>query len=64
MVFPMADKILTADDQQELTALFAVVDRAVGFDTIARLEGFARGLGSTALAPRPSTPTACGCGAT
>ncbi|HOB99834.1 MAG TPA: hemerythrin domain-containing protein [Verrucomicrobiota bacterium] len=62
MVFPMADRILTADDQQELSAQFVVVDRAVGLDTIARLEGFARSLSSTALAPRPSQPAACHCG--
>ena len=61
MVFPMANRILTADDQEELSAQFAVVDRAVGLDTIARLEGFARGLGSTALAPRPSKAGACRC---
>ena len=63
MVFPMGDKVLTADDQQELSAKFAVVDRAVGLDTIARLESFARGLGATALAPLPSEAAPCACGA-
>jgi hemerythrin-like domain-containing protein len=42
MVFPMADKVLTAADQTELSKAFAEVDRAIGSDTIARLEQFAR----------------------
>jgi len=44
MVFPMADKVLTAADQTELTEKFAEVDRAVGLEVVARLEAFARRL--------------------
>src|ERR1035437_8525189 len=44
MVFPMADKVLTAADQKELIAKFAEVDQAVGLDVVARLVTFARSL--------------------
>lgn len=44
MVFPMADKVLTEADQAELGEKFAEVDRAIGSETIARLETFARSL--------------------
>ncbi len=44
MVFPMAEKLLTAADQEELAAKFAEVDRSIGLDTLARLEHFARSL--------------------
>ncbi|MCX6923604.1 MAG: hemerythrin domain-containing protein [Verrucomicrobia bacterium] len=65
MVFPMADKVLTAADQEELTEKFADVDNTIGLDVIARLEQFAKSLPSKAA--QLSTPTAaqsnaCGCG--
>jgi hemerythrin-like domain-containing protein len=50
MVFPMADKVLTAADQTELCERFAELDRAIGSETIARLEQFARSL-ATGAAP-------------
>src|SRR5512136_199821 len=63
MVFPMADKVLTAADQTELTEKFAEVDRTIGFDAIARLEQFARSLASIAAqSPASSTITSGGCG--
>ena len=66
MVFPMADKVLTAADQTELTKEFAEVDRAVGLDVVARLETFARSLATSGQAPLPSAALpggcACGCG--
>ena len=65
MVFPMADQVLTAADQTELCEKFAEVDRAIGSETIARLEQFARSL-ATSAAPASQaggTPTGgCGCG--
>ena len=65
MVFPMADKVLTAADQKELTEKFAEVDNTIGLDVISRLEQFAKSLPSKAA--QLSTPTAaqsntCGCG--
>ena len=48
MVFPMADKVLTAADQTELCERFAELDRAIGSETIARLEQFARSLATGA----------------
>ncbi len=66
MVFPMADKILTAADQKELTEKFAQVDQAVGLDVVARLVAFARSLAPTAQAPLSSATRSggcdCGCG--
>ncbi|HOX02377.1 MAG TPA: hemerythrin domain-containing protein [Candidatus Paceibacterota bacterium] len=65
MVFPMADKVLTAADQTELCKKFAEVDRAIGSETIARLEQFARSL-ATGTGPTfqaGGSPTSgCGCG--
>jgi hemerythrin-like domain-containing protein len=66
MVFPMADKVLTTADQEELTAKFAEVDRTIGFDAIARLEQFARSLASIAVPSSasstiPSDGGGCGC---
>jgi hemerythrin-like domain-containing protein len=61
MVFPMADKALTAADQTELTEKFAEVDRAVGLGTIIRLETFARSLTPSAQAVLPSAPPSSGC---
>lgn len=65
MVFPMADKVLTAADQKELNEKFAQVDNTIGLDVITRLEQFAKSLPSKAA--QLSTPTAaqssaCGCG--
>ncbi len=54
MVFPMADKVLTEADQTELTEKFGEVDRAVGLDVVARLETFAKSLGTSGQAPLPS----------
>jgi len=66
MVFPMADKVLTAADQAELTEKFAEVDGAIGPETIARLETFARSLATNAQVPLPSAERSggcdCGCG--
>jgi hemerythrin-like domain-containing protein len=65
MVFPMADKVLTAADQTELTEKFGAVDRAVGLDVVARLETFAKSVASV-QAPLPSAAPSggcdCGCG--
>ena len=61
MVFPMADKVLTAADQRELAAKFAEVDRSIGLDVLARWEQFARSLTPTARAPLPAAPSAGGC---
>lgn len=66
MVFPMADKVLTAADQKELTEKFAEVDQAVGLDVLARLVTFARSLATIAQAPLSSAAGSggcnCGCG--
>ncbi len=64
MVFPMADKVLTAADQQELCEKFAEVDRSLGPDVLAWLEKFAKSLSSTAQASSPATTSqsSCGCG--
>ena len=66
MVFPMADKVLTAADQKELTEKFAEVDQAVGLDVVARLVTFARSLATIAQAPLSSAAGSggcnCGCG--
>src|SRR5512136_1505987 len=66
MVFPMADKVLTAADQEELTEKFAEVDQAVGLDVVARLVTWARSLATTAQAPLSSAAGSggcnCGCG--
>jgi len=44
MVFPMAEKLVTADDEQALKKQFADLDRALGTATVARWERFAEGL--------------------
>jgi hemerythrin-like domain-containing protein len=61
MVFPMADKVLTAADQAELSKQFDEVDQAIGSETIARLEAFARSLATSAKAPSPSAARSGGC---
>jgi hemerythrin-like domain-containing protein len=62
MVFPMADKVLTAADQTELTEKSDEVNRAVGLDVVARLETFAKSLATIAQAPLSSTAGSGGCG--
>jgi hemerythrin-like domain-containing protein len=62
MVFPMADKVLTAADQKELTEKFAEVDQAVGLDVVAQLVTFARSLATIAQAPLSSATGSGGCG--
>jgi hypothetical protein len=66
MVFPMADKVLTAADQKELTEKFAEVDQAVGLDVVARLVTFARSLPTITQASLSSAAESggcdCGCG--
>ena len=66
MVFPMADKVLTAADNKELADKFAGVNRAIGLETIARLETFSRSLAASAQAPLPGAARSggcdCGCG--
>jgi hemerythrin-like domain-containing protein len=66
MVFPMADKVLTAAGQNELTEKFAEVDQAVGLDVVARLVTFARSLAPIAQATLSSAAGSggcdCGCG--
>jgi hemerythrin-like domain-containing protein len=61
MVFPMADTILTAADQTELTEKFAEVDRAVGLDVVARLETFAKSLARSDQSQLPSAAPSGGC---
>jgi hemerythrin-like domain-containing protein len=61
MVFPMADKLLTEADRKELAEEFAKVDRAIGLETIARLESFARDVTLPADAPLPNAAPPCGC---
>ena len=68
MVFPMADKVFTEADQQELSAKFAEVDKSIGLEAIARLERFAKSLSQGPAAPPAGTnaaqPGNCGCGCT
>lgn len=44
MVFPMAEKLVTDDDNRELMVQFAELDRAIGPAVVARLEDFAGSL--------------------
>lgn len=46
MVFPMAEKLISADDNRELLGKFADLDRTIGPDVVTRLEQFANRLGS------------------
>ena len=66
MVFPMADKILTEADQNELNEKFAEVDRSIGLDVVARMERFAKSLPKSPAVHPVGTSTAqsggCGCG--
>jgi len=61
MVFPMADKVLTAADQKELIENFSEVDQAVGLDVVARLVTFARSLATIAQAPLSSAAGSGSC---
>lgn len=61
MVFPMADKVLTAADQKELIEKFAEVDQAVGLDVVARLVTFARSLATIAQALLSTAAGSGGC---
>ena len=68
MVFPMADKVFTEADQQELSEKFAEVDKSIGLEAVARLERFAKSLSQGPAAPPAGTSAAqpgnCGCGCT
>ena len=68
MVFPMADKVLTAADNKELADKFAEVNRAIGLETIARLETFAKSLAMGGQSPLPGAAQSgggdCECGST
>jgi len=44
MVFPMAEKLISKDDNRELMIKFADLDRAIGPEVVARLEQFAGSL--------------------
>lgn len=44
MVFPMAEKLISEDDNRELLIQFADLDRAIGPEVVARLEQFAGSL--------------------
>lgn len=44
MVFPMAEKLITEDDHEELARQFADLDRALGVENVARLEEFAKNI--------------------
>jgi hemerythrin-like domain-containing protein len=45
MVFPMAEKLITESDDEELKQKFADLDCKIGLETIKRLENFAQSLG-------------------
>jgi len=51
MVFPMAEKLITETDNQELIEDFAALDRKIGVNVIARLEQFAGSLSFQADIP-------------
>ena len=61
MVFPMADKVLTAADQEELTRNSPRWTKRSVSDIVARLEAFARSLATSAKAPSPSAARSGGC---
>jgi hemerythrin-like domain-containing protein len=58
MVFPMADKVLTESDQQELSEKFAELDKSIGLEAVARLERFAKSLSEGPAAPPAGTSAA------
>ena len=53
MVFPMAEKLVTENDNQDLKEKFAALDRKIGADIVARLEQFAGSLSFQADMPDP-----------
>ena len=53
MVFPMADKVLTAADQEELSKHFAEVDRSIGLESVTRMEQLAKSLPQVPQAKPP-----------
>jgi hemerythrin-like domain-containing protein len=48
MVYPMAERVLSDADKEDLGQKFVEVDRAIGLDVVARLERFAKSLAPTA----------------
>jgi hemerythrin-like domain-containing protein len=55
MVFPMAQKLITASDNRELKQQFADLDGKIGVETIQRLEKFAGSLLFQTGAPAPNS---------
>lgn len=53
MVFPMAEKLVTENDDEDLKEKFAALDRKIGADIVARLEQFAGSLSFQADMPDP-----------
>ncbi|MEO6992598.1 MAG: hemerythrin domain-containing protein [Lacunisphaera sp.] len=51
MVFPMAEKLVTAADHEALNKQFADLDRTIGADVVARWEQFAASLSFQAEGP-------------
>lgn len=47
MVFPMAEKLISEEDNREMTARFDELDRAIGTEVVARWEQFAHRLTAT-----------------
>ena len=68
MVFPMADKVVTADDQEQLSKDFAEVNWSIGLAAVARMEQLAESLApgpaGQALGTSAAQPGNCGCGCT
>ncbi|MDE3068999.1 MAG: hypothetical protein KGJ60_15820, partial [Verrucomicrobiota bacterium] len=44
MVFPMAERLISEDDNRELMIKFSDLDRTIGPEVVARLEQFANSL--------------------
>jgi hemerythrin-like domain-containing protein len=65
MVFPMAEKLITETDNEELKEKFADLDRNIGLDIIARLEKFAESLsfqaGNSIQGNRANLTVSSGC---
>jgi len=53
MVFPMAEKLISEDDNRELMIKFADLDRTIGPEVVARLERFADSLSQQAGTASP-----------
>ena len=64
----MADKLLSAADQEELSKNFAEVDRSFGLEAVTRMEQIAGSLTATPAGQAPGAgaaqPGNCGCGCT